>query len=172
MQSLASVKIEKLFKVKSGDYHANDELDPGGIPLIACGETNNGFVGYFDIPKDKIYRRALTVAYNGQPLTTKFHPYRFGAKDDVAVLIPHKEMKDTTLFYIATQINSLKWRYSYGRKCYREKLGNVSIRIPETRVDGESHIDESAIERLLAPSLSDLDSRIRSVVHMFHLQEN
>jgi hypothetical protein len=80
-------KLRELFRVRSGDFHAVNELDPGHTRLISCGDLNNGLVGYYDIPKDQRYGRTLTVAYNGSwPLTTKFHPYEFGAKDDVAVL--------------------------------------------------------------------------------------
>ena len=79
-----SVALSELFDVRSGDFHAFTELDSGNIPLVSCGETNNGVIGRFDIPDDKIYGRCLTVAYNGSwPLLTKYHPYRFGAKDDV-----------------------------------------------------------------------------------------
>ena len=82
-------RLEDLFEVKSGDYHSMNELDAGNTPLISCGDTSNGLIGYFEIPDEFIYERALTVAYNGSwPLMTKFHPYRFAAKDDVAVLLP------------------------------------------------------------------------------------
>jgi len=40
----------------------------------------------------------------------------------------------------------MKWRYSYGRKCYREKLQNVSLQLPATD-DGK--LDSSFPDRLL-----------------------
>ena len=43
-----SFTLDKLFKVKSGDYHATKELDPGDIPLISCGVMEQGLVGFFD----------------------------------------------------------------------------------------------------------------------------
>lgn len=173
--SYAQIKIDQMFQVKSGDYHANEELDSGKVPLIACGETNNGFVGYFNIPLDKTYHRAITVAYNGRPLTTKFHPYRFGAKDDVAVLLPRKSMQDTTLLFIAAQLNRMMWRYSYGRKCYREKLQNVSIHVPVIHSNGkkqtEEQIDEQYLAGLLEPSLRDLQSRVRLILDVFNFEK-
>lgn len=99
-------KISSFFKVHSGDFHSVGELDPGDVPLISCGDTSNGFIGNFDIPLDKTYQHCITVAYNGSwPLLAKFHPYRFGAKDDVAVLLPREPLKETTLLYIATLLN-------------------------------------------------------------------
>lgn len=151
MSTYLNKKISELFQVKSGDYHATKELDPGDVPLISCGDTSNGFIGYFDIPAERTYRRAITVAYNGSwPLLSKFHPYTFGAKDDVAVLIPRAEFQDATLFYIAAMLNRNTWRYSYGRKCFREKLMKFEVPVPVRAIDGQERIDEAAI-RSLAP---------------------
>jgi len=93
-----SVKVATLFNVVSGDFHAIKELEPGDIPLVSCGDTDNGVMGYYDVPPDQQYRNAITVAYNGSwPIMSKFHPYAFGAKDDVAVLVPHYPMTRTYL---------------------------------------------------------------------------
>ena len=142
--------MDEIFIVRSGDFHSISELDSGTTSLISCGDTNNGVVGYFDIPKELTYERTLTVAYNGSwPLMTKFHPYRFGAKDDVAVLIPHNTLQDTTLLYIAALLNGNVWRYSYGRKCFREKLRQVTIFVPIK----DDLIDEKAVADLCPPRL-------------------
>jgi len=143
---LEAKTIDALFTIKSGDFHATKELELGDIPLISCGDTDNGMVGYFDIPQEKRYQHSLTVAYNGQPLLTKFHPYEFGAKDDVAVLKPRIPMLESTLLYIATSLNTMKWRYNFGRKCFRNKLSNITIQMPVVeRENGEKDIDQDAI---------------------------
>ncbi len=129
---LEPVPIESIFTVKSGDYHNAADLPIGNIPLISCGKTDNGLVGYFDIPSKNVYCNTLTVAYNGQPLTTRYHPYSFAAKDDVAVLLPKRPLKATSLLFIQLMLNSETWRYSFGRKCFREKLSNISINLPIT----------------------------------------
>ncbi|HLF16121.1 MAG TPA: restriction endonuclease subunit S [Candidatus Thermoplasmatota archaeon] len=157
--------ISELFEVSSGDIHASSELDDGRMPLVSCGETNNGVVGTFTIPPEKtIHERCLTVAYNGSwPLLTKYHPYRFAAKDDVGVLIPKQEMRESSLLYVAAVLSREKWRYSYGRKCYKEKLPLVEIRLPMKR-DGV--LDEDAITRLLTrPVDSYIPSRARGTIH-------
>jgi hypothetical protein len=104
------------------------------------------------VPEDNTYQSALTVAFNGQPLTTKFHPYRFGAKDDVAVLVPLQPMKNETLIYIAAMLNRLTWRYSYGRKCFREKLEHVQIPVLVTGPEEDAPLDEEAIGRFYRQS--------------------
>ncbi len=144
--------IEELFKAKSGDFHAIKELDNGDIPLISCGGFDNGLVGYFDIPENKTYSYTLTIAYNGQPLTTKYHPYAFGAKDDVAVLLPRTKLQEKTLLYIASLFNNQSWRYSYGRKCFKRKLRKLSLNLPVTP---SGTIDEQYISSLF-PSVRDV----------------
>ena len=135
------VMIGDLFRVRSGDIHAADkELAPGDIPLVSCGDVNHGLVGYFQIPDEQQYENALTVAYNGIPLTVKYRPYRFGAKDDIGVLEPIEPMSPRILLYVAALLNARRWRYSYGRKCFKRKLEAVEIEIPT---------DQDYIERLL-----------------------
>ena len=141
-----SFRLPQLFEIKAGDFHATKELDTGKVPLISCGDEDNGLVGFFQVPKENIYERCLTVAFNGTPLLTKFHPYRFGAKDDVAVLIPRESMPDSTLLYIAALLNRMTWRYSYGRKCFRQKLEGVSISLPVARL--HSKLDQLAMEKI------------------------
>jgi len=149
------VQISKLFEVRSGDFHAVSELDPGKVPLISCGNSDNGLVGYFDIPEGKTYIRAVTVAYNGQPLTAKFHPYRFGAKDDVAVLVPLRPMTDTAQLYVAALLNNMQWRYSYGRKCFKAKLRSLQIPVPVNTQNQIIQVDEGRIEKIFRRSYKE-----------------
>ena len=141
------VKVATLFNVVSGDFHAIKELEPGNIPLVSCGDTDNGVMGYYDVPDDKKYRNTITVAYNGSwPIMSKFHPYAFGAKDDVAVLVPHYPMSPLCLLYVAALFNRMTCRYSYGRKWFREKLQEVELPIPITESGNVIQIDKAAIQ--------------------------
>jgi hypothetical protein len=147
-------QLQDLFEVKSGNYHAVNELDLGQTPLVSCGDIDNGVIGYYDIPDDKTYSYCLTSAYNGQPLTTKYHPYTFGAKDDVAVLLPRSEMRETTLLYIAGLLNAMRWRYSYGRKCFNAKMKRLVISVPVIDMAGKDLIDEDYISALFERDLA------------------
>lgn len=151
----SAVKVSDLFEVKSGDFHAIKELDEGATPLISCSESNNGVTGYFDIPDECTYQHALTVTYDGRPLTVKFHPYKFGAYDNVAILIPRQELKETTLLFVAAVLNRMAWKYSYGRKCYKEKLKKLLLPVPLVKNAGELLIDENAIDDIFAAQFND-----------------
>ena len=141
--------IQSIFKLNSGDYHNASEIPDGQIPLVSCGSTNNGILKFVNVPDDKIYQNKLTIAYNGIPLTTRYHPYKFATKDDIAICIGKREMKLTTLLFIQFVLNTESWRFSYGRKCYKEKLSGMSLSLP---IDAEGDIDEDAIANIVANS--------------------
>jgi hypothetical protein len=141
-------QLSDLFSLTPGSFHAKGELEPGDVPLVSCGWENNGVIGYYDIQPPHVRQRALTVAFNGAPLTTHFHPYAFGAKDDVAVLAPLNPMPDSALLYVAAVLNAKVWRYGYGRKCYREKLARVDIALPATANDElDTAVTDALLER-------------------------
>ncbi len=140
------VLLSNLFYINSGEYHSINNLKKGDIPLISCSDMDNGIAGFYDIPEDKTDRSCITVAYDGKPLTAKFHDYKFSAYDNVGVLTPKEELKKTTLNFITILLNIERWRYGYGRKCYKQKLGKLSIKLPVTK---EGKLDETVIEEIM-----------------------
>jgi hypothetical protein len=146
IENFSPVPITSLFHLHSGDYHKASAIPKGKYPLISCGEEDNGIIGYVDVPNTKLYRETLTIAYNGQPLATKFHPYEFAAKDDVAICLLKRELRISTLIFVQYLLNQERWRYSYGRKCFNEKLSRIKLRMP-LRSDGS--LDEDTIEKVV-----------------------
>lgn len=145
--NFAHIPITKLFELHTGDYHNASKLPDGNTPLVSCGERNNGVIQYCSVPMGKIYQNTLTIAYNGQPLTTKYHPYQFAAKDDVAVCLLTKELRVSTLVFLQYIFNLQRWRYSYGRKCFREKMARLQVYVP---IDEKGEINEEVIEKIVA----------------------
>jgi SAM-dependent methyltransferase len=148
----AEIPITDLFvnPIKTGDYHVSGELDVGNIPLVSCSAENNGFEGKFDIPQNTTIKNAITIASDGQPLASYYHYYPFGAKDNVIIGIPTRDYKFTTLLFFTTQLNALRWRFSYGRKCYLNKIHKIKIFLPFR----DGNIDEDYIEYLFNTSPS------------------
>jgi len=145
--TLKEIPITDLFQtpIKTGDYHVSGILDEGDIPLVSCVSENGGFEGFFKFDaQETIYKNYITIASDGMPLTSFYHFYPFTAKDNVLICKPKKEYRFTTLLFITTQLNSLRWRFSYGRKCYENKVHKISIYLPFK--NGE--IDEEYIEFL------------------------
>lgn len=146
------IPITTLFEhpMYTGDIHVSGELDPGNMPLVSCASENNGFEGKFEVSPESIFKNAITIASDGQPLASFYHYYPFSAKDNVIIGIPVRHYKFTTMLFFTTQLNSLRWRFSYGRKCYLNKIHKVSIFLPFVN----EQIDEDYIEYLFKTSPS------------------
>lgn len=129
----AEFNLDKLFTLCAGEFHSLTDLGDGDIPVASCADNNNGIAGMFDVPIANVFSDAITIAFNGSPLTTKMHPYEFGAKDDVATAIAKDDLPPEALIFIQAQINSERWRFSYYRKCFRDKLGRTLVELPVTK---------------------------------------
>jgi hypothetical protein len=73
-------------------------------------------------------------------------------------------MSDAAMLYIASMLNRMIWRYSYGRKCFKAKLNDVRVFVP---VLAGGAIDEA----YLASALKNAITRVRklsseSVIHV------
>lgn len=143
--SFKAVSLDSLFGLEPGTYHAESELDEGNVPLVSCGDENNGVLGHYDLPPENVHRNRLTVAFNGRPLTTKYHPYQFAAKDDVAIAVPCNALRLTTLLFIKMMLNRDRWHYSYYRKCYMDKLRRYEVKLPWSG----NALDEEAMKKVI-----------------------
>lgn len=147
--------MSELFDIHSGDHHVATSLPEGETPLVSGGDERNGITKpqsepiYCDVSPEEIYKDKLTVSHKGQPLTTKFHPYEFAAKDDVGVLTPTQPMQTQTLLYIANVIERDRWRYSYGRNCYQDRLRRLTIELP---VDADGELAEDYMAMIVESS--------------------
>ncbi|HEX4029133.1 MAG TPA: hypothetical protein VHX20_02160 [Terracidiphilus sp.] len=141
--------LDSLFRLEAGDYYNASDLPEGDIPLVSCGDRNNGIMGFVKVPETKTYCNKLTISFNGMDtLTTKYHPYRFAAKDDVAICSPRNPLKLATLFFVQLMMGREKWRYNYYRKCFMEKLKRQTVALPAKN----RRIDESTIEAIVGSS--------------------
>ena len=136
------VRLDAIFDLVRGDFHVQSHLARGALPLVSCGDEDNGVIAHVDAPDGRRHRNRLTIALNGRPLATKYHPYEFVAKDDVAVAIPRTPLRLTTLLFVQAMLNREKWRYSYYRKCFVDKLRRFVIDLPAGK-SGE--FDEGAM---------------------------
>ena len=144
LTNLKEIPIIQLFQtpIKTGEYHVSGILDEGDIPLVSCVSENGGFEGFFEVKNT--LKNAITIASDGMPLTSFYHYYPFVAKDNVLICKPIIPYRFTTLLFITMQLNSLRWRFSYGRKCYENKVHKLKIYLPFK----ENKIDEDYIEAL------------------------
>lgn len=119
--------------ILKGDIHALNVEDPGEVPVVSSSTDFNGVMGFYDLSAEwRRFAHVITVASNGTPLTSFYHPYEMVAKDDVFVCVPGADMELATILYVITALNSLTWRFSYYRKAYLNKLDKIRLWMPMT----------------------------------------
>ena len=138
-------RLDDIFDLVPGDYHTASDLPSGDIPLVSCGDRDDGIIKFVDVPNEQVYDHRLTIAFNGSTLATKYHPYKFATKDDVAICNPRKPLRLPTEIFVQLMMNRERWRYSYYRKCYMEKLKRFSVPLPAKN----GGIDEDSIGAVL-----------------------
>jgi hypothetical protein len=144
-QKLKDFKITDLFTLERGHFHAIDRLKSGSYPTISRVGNDNGLVGFFDKPKKaEVFPRFLiTVSTVTGDAFLQYYP--FIATDNVVVCLPKTDFRITTLIYIQAVLNKIKWRYSYGRQCYKGILQKAILSLPITSKD---EVDEDYLEAM------------------------
>ncbi len=118
-------KINDFFVVKKGMGAYREQLAVGQTPLISATNFNNGVNAL--VEHEPIFKApAITVErVTGQAFVQLID--FITVPDDLAVLVPRKEVSLEFLYSIASQINLTKWRYSYGRKLTPPRIENIEI---------------------------------------------
>jgi hypothetical protein len=147
--NLLPFALGDIYDLEPGHFHSVGHLPSGPVPIVSCGDYDNGVVGYYNVGNAPTFSDRVTIAFNGDnALTAKYHPYRFAAKDDVAVCHPKTQLLPTTEMFIQTMVNRERWRYSYYRKCYSEKLRRFRVALPSKG----GAIDEETIRAVVETS--------------------
>jgi type I restriction enzyme M protein len=141
--------ITELFDLKRGDFHSIANLDPGKYPTISRANTENGLVGFYDKPDDAIVWDSGTISVSTVTGDAFLQRIPFIATDNVVMLMPklkYAELRLTTLLFISIMINEVKWRYSYGRQCYKAKFATTNIMLPVKNSELDEDFMQSAVE--------------------------
>ena len=143
---LQEFSITQLFSLEHGDFHSLNDLDEGSFPTISRIEYNNGIVGYHDKPDNALLYQPLTLTVSTVTGDCFVQLEEYIATDNVVVLTPKRKFEATTLFFIAMMINKEKWRWMYGRQCYKTKFSSTVVQLPVDKSD----IDERMIKEITA----------------------
>ncbi len=139
-------QIDELFDPQRGHFHAIDRLEEGIFPTVSRVSDNNGVVGFYNKPANaKVFPKGIiTVSTVTGDAFVQQTP--FIATDNVVMCIPKRPLRISTLLYIVTLLNKVKWRYSYGRQCYKTNLQKTVLSLP---IINDDVIDENYIERIV-----------------------
>lgn len=143
---LKSYTITELFDLERGQFHSIEKLEKGNYITISRVSTDNGVIGFYAKPsRAKVYEKYLITV--SSVTGDAFIQYiNFIATDNVVICKPKKPYKITTLIYVQAFLNKTKWRYSYGRQCYKRIFQKTIVFLPITN---KNEIDEEYIEKIV-----------------------
>jgi len=144
--TLKPYSVTELFSMQHGDFHSINELDVGNYPTVSRIEYNNGIVGRFDKPEGAAVYKPLTLTVSTVTGDCFVQLENYIATDNVVVLSPKQKFKVETLFFFAMMINKEKWRWMYGRQCYKTKFSSIKVNLPVTTT---GNIDEDLISKIV-----------------------
>ncbi|MHB8104526.1 MAG: restriction endonuclease subunit S [Dehalococcoidales bacterium] len=139
-------KIDEIFVPQRGHFHAIDRLEQGNYPTISRVSGDNGVVGFYAKPtKAKVFPKG-TITVSTVTGDAFLQQTPFIATDNVVICIPIIQLRVSTLLYIVALLNKIKWRYSYGRQCYKNNFLKTVLNLPVLKDD---NIDEDYIEEFV-----------------------
>ncbi len=150
--TLKRVPVTELFKLDHGDFHSINGLSFGDLPTVSRLNKNNGIVGYYELPDNANIYKPLLITVSTVTGDAFVQLQDFIATDNVVLCFPRFKMKPTTLFFIAMSLNREKWRWSYGRQCYKNRFSRTEIYLPlkkDELIKDSNIIDEDIIENLI-----------------------
>jgi len=138
--------ITELFYLERGQFHSIEKLENGVHATISRVSTDNGIIGFYAKPSiAKVYQKYLiTVSTVTGDAFIQYNS--FIATDNIVICKPKRTYKITTLIYIQAFLNKVKWRYSYGRQCYKRIFQKTIVFLP---IINENEIDEEYIEKIV-----------------------
>lgn len=136
--------IGSLFTILNGKGITQEEVEdhPGTLPAVQSGGKDRGILGYIDIDyvKSRDYTTAfepcLTVARSGTAGCVHFFDSGCVVGDSAKILLLKQKQSREVYLFLQTILNSLRYKYSYGRKVTSAKYAQEIICLPETS-DGE-----------------------------------
>lgn len=121
---------DEVFVLERGERVIKRELHPGDVPYIRSTAMNNGISAYGELPPRQ--GNAITVSANGSVGEAFYQPGPFFASDDIVILRPKFSLDPFVAVFLCGLIRRERWRFSYGRKWFSERMRASRIRLPVT----------------------------------------
>lgn len=126
------MKIKELFNVSYGNVRSIKNYEKGDIPYVSSGLKNNGVLGLINTDEKLFPKKSITIASKGSIGSCFVQPFDFVASKDNVVVLQDRNDNLLTIeekYVICAYINSLNWKYSYGRTLSKTRISNIDIDI-------------------------------------------
>lgn len=123
-------KIKELFEVQNAKSKGFEHYEEGEVPFVTNGDYDNSIVGFVKpFENDRIFSKqsiCLSSFCEASIQTPPFLP-RGNGGSGLIVLVPKKEMTAEEIYFYASQINMLKWKFSFSRMLIGRRIENLDL---------------------------------------------
>ncbi|MBZ4042858.1 N-6 DNA methylase [Flavobacterium hibisci] len=136
------------FYIVNGRSSGEKNYSEGNCPYVSSGDLTNSIIRLVAEDDGEVFENGgITITAFGQAY---IQPWRFMARGNggssVRVLIPKYQMSFNELLWFATQINTQKWRFFYGRMAIKSRLERLEIDSPKKKINDSGSTVFSRIE--------------------------
>lgn len=141
-----AIRFGDYFKVDRGKVANLTSLVEGTTPIVSSYGENQGISFFGDVPVK--YENCITASLNGSKTGYfAYHNYQFNANTDCGVITSDKfEINKYTGLYLATILKEMEFKFQYGRKLSKTRLGNEIIELP---IDSKGNFAYDEIEKYM-----------------------
>jgi len=155
-------KISSLFEISRGKRLTEEDREDGDLEYYSASESNNGLTDHISNP--------LFVEENALIYTTfgdcYYVPCEFTASDEISIW-KYKEINVYNAMFIATIVNKSKYKYAFGRKAFKNKYANETIKLPTCyELDGKTPVYDKSCkysEEGYIPNFEFMENYIKSL---------
>lgn len=123
-------KIKDLFHIENAKSKGYENYEEGDVAFVTNGNYENAILGYVNpLNKDRIFKKqsiCLSSFCEASVPEVPFLP-RGNGGSGLVVLVPKENMAEEELYFYASQLNMLKWRFSFSRMLIGRRIENLEL---------------------------------------------
>lgn len=120
-------QLSDLFEVERGTRLTKENRAFGDIPLATAGRQNEGIAENICHENRKLYSKVLTI---DMFCNCFYRPYQFTCDDNILVLFPKFLQNQFIALFLASVIETDRYRYAYGRQYRQKDFFKHQIKLP------------------------------------------
>lgn len=162
------MRIHEIFDIKNAKSKGYETYEKGHTPFVSNGTYNNGVLGFVKPNKgDRVFLKSGICVSSFCEATVHNPPFlpRGNGGSGLIVLLPKAPLSLESLYYYAAQINTHKWRFSFGRMVTSERIKNLELEENKINISINKEINRLLPQTKIKarPKINSLFKKVRLV---------
>jgi hypothetical protein len=123
-------KIKDLFNIENAKSKGYENYEEGNVAFITNGDYEYAILGYVKpLNNDRVFRKQGICLSSFCEVSVPEIPFlpRGNGGSGLVVLMPKEDMTEEELYFYASQLNMLKWKFSFSRMLIGRRIVNLEL---------------------------------------------